>query len=95
MFKNDEDREKKASNIAKWLGTADIHKIHGRPISYKEALEKGLKVELLENDQKLQEKVLSVFHASMASHDFTNCTKFVENHNGKGLFLNLRMIGKK
>jgi hypothetical protein len=53
------------------------------------AKEKGLKIETLEDNQDLQEKVLSVFHASLLTFDNTNCLKLIENHNGHGSFLNV------
>ncbi|MEJ5329708.1 MAG: hypothetical protein WHT07_06120 [Desulfobaccales bacterium] len=43
-------------------------------------------VELLEDNQDIQEKVLSVFHATMVTFQITNCVKMVENHNGRGLY---------
>ena len=40
----------------------------------------------LEEDQGLQEAVLSVFHAVAMTFLSTPCVKLVENHNGKGSF---------
>lgn len=87
MFKSDDNAAQKASAIALWLGTADNHKTHGRPIGFNEAKEKGLNVKRLEDDDALQDLVLSVFHATMATHECANCGKLIENHNGKGLYL--------
>lgn len=74
MFKGDENAEQKASTISEWLGDAKIHKTHGRPISIETAREKGLKVVELEKDQDLQEKVLSVFHATILTFETTIVT---------------------
>lgn len=41
----------------------------------------------LEQDQDFQELVLSTFHATMVTFGITNCVKMVENHNGRGIFL--------
>jgi hypothetical protein len=76
-----------AQDIAAWLGDFNEHKTHGRPIGIALARSKGLKVTALEDDQRLQEAVLSVFHATMVTFQSTNCLKLVENQNGKGHYL--------
>ena len=86
MFKNDSQGLSKAESISKWLIDTNEHLTHGRPISANLAAEKGLKIHKLEDDQKLQELVLSIFHATMITFDLTNCAKIIENHNGKGYF---------
>lgn len=75
-----------ASSIAAWLGDYQQHKTHGRPIAIDLARAKGLKVVPLEDDQELQERVLSVFHAIMLTFESTACVKIIENHDGKGSF---------
>src|SRR5574341_952162 len=84
MFKN--DSVKLGESIAKWLGTASEHKTHDRPIDIKTAQSKGLKVLALEDDQELQDLILSIFHATMVTFDLTGCVKLIENQNGKGWF---------
>jgi len=49
----------------------------------------------LEDDKDLQDKALSVFHAAVVTHMVSNCVKFVENQNGKGVFLNVELQPKK
>lgn len=83
MFK---DSDKHGSAIAEWLGDFYEHKTHSRPINYLLAREKGLRVTLLEDDQMLQEKVLSVFHATLVTFDVAPCVKIIENHLGKGSY---------
>ena len=92
MFKGQKTK-KNGEKIATWLSDTTTHKIHGRPISYKLAKQKGLKVTLLEKDQPLQEKVLSVFHALMIAFDKTSCCKLVENHLGFGSYVNKNQSG--
>jgi len=84
MFKNDEI--KNGHDIAEWLGNFDLHKTHSRPINYELAREKGLKITLLEDDQELQDKVLSAFHATMLTFDTVPCVKIIENHLGNGSY---------
>ena len=85
MFANSE--EKKGAEIAEWLGSASIHKTHGRPIGISVAEKKGLVVKALEDDQELQDKVLSVFHACAVTLDVTQVIKFIENSENKGWYL--------
>lgn len=94
MFRYESIENKKGKEIAEWLGDFSKHKTHGRPIGISKVKEIGLKVEELENDQKLQEKVLSVFHATMVTFEVTTCVKMVENHNGKGWFLQVGVESK-
>lgn len=91
MFKDDAGREQKSTAIAEWLGNAKEHKTHGRPISIAQARDKGLVVESLEDDQELQERVLSVFHAIMVTFQVTGCVKMVENQNGKGVYTTMQI----
>jgi len=78
--------ENLGKGIADWLGDFNEHKTHGRPINYQLAREKGLEITLLEDDQELQDKVLSVFHATLVTFDVAPCVKLIENHLGKGSY---------
>jgi ATP-dependent protease ClpP protease subunit len=91
MFAALPESERKGDQIASWLANAREHKTHGRPINVDKALEIGLKIERLEEDQDLQEKVLSTFHATMVTFGVTQCVKLVENQNGKGTFLKVEV----
>lgn len=91
MLKADPEKEKLSKEIADWLGDTNEHKTHGRPIDINEARAKGMIVEALEDNNELQDKVLSVFHAAIATHNFSECTKFVENHNGKGAYTVIKL----
>jgi ATP-dependent protease ClpP protease subunit len=94
MFKNDPDSKEKAKEVALWLGTADNHKTHGRPIPLNIAKAKGLKIVELESDHIFQDKVLSVFHSSIVTIEVTNCIKIIENQNGKGYYLQFSPMEK-
>jgi hypothetical protein len=83
--------KRKATAIAKWLSDSSKHLSHGKPISFDVAKDKGLNVLRLEDDQELQDKVLSVFHAAMVTFEVTNCVKFVENHEGRGVFIQVQV----
>jgi len=91
MFRDSTATPKPGVEIANWLGEANAHKTHGRPISIETARSKGLKVTALEDDQRLQEKVLSVFHSIMVTFQVTNCAKMIENNDGKGWYMNVEV----
>lgn len=83
----DGENSARAEEIAKWLSSFDEHQTHGRPIGIELAKQKGLTVTALEDDQGLQEAVLSVFHAAMVTFQSTHCLKVIENHHGKGIYV--------
>lgn len=82
MFKDDKQGVEKSKNIAERLGKFENHKTHGHPISIKGAVSKGLKVKPFERVRKLQDKILSIFHAAMATFAVAACIKIIESHNG-------------
>lgn len=86
MFNGEADAHQVATDIAEWLGNDANHLTHGHPVAYAEAKSHKLKVSLLEDDQDLQEKVLSVYHASIVTIETTNCVKIIENQNGVGVY---------
>lgn len=90
MFVGQADAHAKARNIADWLGTYSNHLTHGRPIPIAVAQDKGLIVTALEDDQNLQEKVLSVFHAAVVTFEVTNCVKIIENQHGVGTYITVK-----
>lgn len=89
MLKGD---QQKAGEIAAWLANFEEHKTHGRPIGIELARSKGLVVSALEDDQPLQEAVLSVFHATMVTFQATGCLKVIENHLAKGHYVVMDMV---
>ncbi len=79
MFKGEDG--KKAEEISEFLSNHDNFKTHGKHISITQAKDIGLKIMDLESDQDLQEKVLSVFHATMHTLN-TTAVKVICNQNG-------------
>jgi hypothetical protein len=80
MFKD--EKTDKAKKIADFLSNHSNFKTHGKHINAIEAKELGLKIEMLEDNQDLQDKVLSAFHATMHAFGSTNTAKVVANQNG-------------
>lgn len=82
MFEGNSDANKKAKNIVKNLSDYDKNKTHDRHIHFQECLDMGLKVDLIEDDQKLQDLILTVHHCYMHSLMNTPSFKMIENHLG-------------
>ncbi len=76
----------KAERVAEVLADANRHKIHNRPLDFNKLQSLNLTVKRLEEDQDLQDAVLSVFHATTVTFESTPCIKIVENHLGKGVY---------
>lgn len=82
MFSGDPDANIKAQKIVSELGSHAITMSHDRHISMKRAKECGVKVRALEDDQTLQDTVLSVHHLFVQTLSATSAYKIVENQKG-------------
>lgn len=82
MFKGDPDAQAKAQAIVDGLSDVDDNKSHSRHIHIDKCESLGLKIERLEDDQELQEAVLTVHHCFMHSITVSGASKLVENQNG-------------
>ncbi|MEI6500877.1 MAG: serine protease [Armatimonadota bacterium] len=83
MFRDDTEAQQKAKRISAWLGDHSLFKTHGRHITRKALREQGMNVVNLEDDQKLQDEVLSIFHATTHTFNGTGAFKIVENQLGR------------
>lgn len=89
MFSEIADTEKKAKDVATALSSHSTHKSHRRHISADECKKIGLQITMMENDQKLQDAILSVHHAFMVSlSEAMAPIKIVENQNGARMLFN-------
>lgn len=88
MLSEDLDKDAKAKKIVEYLGDIKHTRFHGRHIHKEKARELGLKVVDLEEDQKLQELVLTLHHTCMLSFERSPCLKIIENHKGTSVILN-------
>src|SRR5207249_11132234 len=82
MFLGDSDAGSKADKVISELGDHALTKSHARHISIKRAMDVGLKVTALEDDDDLQEAVLTVHHACIQTLTSTPAFKIIENHRG-------------
>lgn len=80
------DAQQKAREISAWLSDHSKHRAHGRFVSREEAIEKGLKITSLEQDDVFQELLLSVFHTLMLQFGESDIPKIIENHRGGYFF---------
>ena len=72
----------KAKAIVRKLSSSTRNRTHNRHIHFDECQQIGLDVELIENDQELQELVLTVHHCFMHTLMNTDAFKIIENHLG-------------
>lgn len=82
MYSGDPEAEEKAKKVVLQIGSHTDTKQHDRHLSAEECREFGLNVETLEEDQELQDAVLSVHHACMHTLSSTPIMKIIENQNG-------------
>jgi ClpP class serine protease len=82
MLAGDADRDAKAKRIVDELGDHALTLSHARHLSAERCRSLGLVIENLEDDDKLQDAVLSVHHCCMHTLSQTHAVKIIENHNG-------------
>jgi len=92
MFDGDKSAKKKIDKIIKHLTDKKSTKTHGRHIGLDEAKEVfGDHIIELEKDQKFQDLVLTVHHASIITMQATQCYKMIENQTGRAFMQVLQM----
>lgn len=89
MFLGDPDATAKSVRIVDELSDHALTKAHDRHISSKRATEIGLEIENLEDNQQLQDAVLSVHHAFTHTLASTSAVKVIENHEGNAFIQNV------
>ena len=82
MYKGQQNAKERAKKTADKLADHSYFKSHYRHIDKKQASDLGLDIKSLEDDERLQDLVLSVFHATtiMFRH---GSTKIIENGLGR------------
>ncbi len=84
---DEQEQDAIVANILRYLNNPSETKEHNRHIHFDKALEIGLKVVSLEDNDELQDIVLSVHHAYTATLMMTNTAKLIESHHGKRFIL--------
>lgn len=82
MFEGETSAKDKAKRIVKALSDYRKNKTHSRHIHFDECQQIGLRASLVENDQSLQDLLLTVHHCYMHSLMNTPSFKIIENHLG-------------
>jgi hypothetical protein len=85
MFAADPRKEPKISHIINSLSDHNNSMTHSRHIDALEAEKIGLLIEHMENNNTLQDKILTVHHAFVHTLGGASIKKIVENHDGVAL----------
>jgi hypothetical protein len=80
MFEGSKDAAAKSKKIVRKLSDYRGNKTHSRHIHFDELKAMGLKVMLIEDDQRLQDLILTVHHCYMHALMNTPSFKIIENH---------------
>ena len=83
MFSESGDGSERAEAVSDWLAGHQNFKSHSRHISRSDVEAQGLTVARLEDDERLQDLALSVFHAATHTFSGTPSVKIVESHTGR------------
>lgn len=89
MLKNDKNQTKKLEKILYELGEHAVTLSHSRHISAEKCKEIGLNIFMIEEDNDLQDIILSIHHACILTLTRTNAIKIIENHNGQAFIQGL------
>ena len=92
MFANKRDSKKRARSLAKYLSNHRGFKTHSRHIDRDEAKKRGLVIENLEEDQKFQDLILSIYHATTLTLSLPNPVKIIENQLGKAFVKQVQQV---
>ncbi len=83
MFRGQADSVAVGNKIAKYFNDATSHKSHGRRIARDEAADQGLITEALEENQALQDCVLTAYHLATIMFEQTPTTKLLWSNHGQ------------
>lgn len=92
MFRGDPEADQKISKIKEELGDHALTKSHARHLSLDKCLSMGLKVTPLEDDQEIQDAVLSIHHICIHTLSSTGAFKIIENQNGVAFIQNAQKV---
>lgn len=92
MLQERPDGEERAKAIAKALTDHGRLRTHGRPLGRDYLRQLGLRIDDLEGDQELQDRVLTVYHAAMHTFSGTPAAKIIENQQGRAFIKLFQMV---
>lgn len=82
MLKADAQQPEKLTKILQAFGDHALTLSHARHLGIEQVRDAGVVVSALEDNQELQEAVLTVHHAYVQTLSDTGCVKLIENQNG-------------
>lgn len=85
MFAGDVSASNKAQRVVDFLNEHENTKIHARHIDIEKAVTCGLKIKRLEDDNDLQDAVLTVHHCYMHTFANSQAIKITENQKGNAV----------
>ncbi len=92
MFLDDTKIDENVKKIVEKLNNHTETKTHSRHLHLEDAKEMGLKIINLEDNQKLQDLVLTVHHTYMHSLGNSNVIKIVENHDNNAVVQSIPLL---
>jgi ATP-dependent protease ClpP protease subunit len=92
MFYRDKNKKDKAAKVVKELADHSVTLSHARHVPFDSVKALGIKVDLLEADQDLQDAVLSLHHATMQTLQDTGAIKIIENQYGTAFVQSVRQV---
>lgn len=90
MLSEDGDAEGKIKNILKEFADHSTSLSHNRHISAEKAASLGLNITMMEDDQELQDIILSLHHVNAITAQRSSVIKFIVNQDNVGQFLNVK-----
>jgi hypothetical protein len=94
MFDGDPRAKAKAKKAARHFNDAAGHKSHGRRVGRDEARLVGLNIKDLEDDQDLQDEVLTVYHLMTIAFEMTPAVKMIASNHGRRWVKTLQMANQ-
>lgn len=83
MFAGRDDANARAAETAHWFNNHQVHQSHGLGIGRDAARAQEVIVDDLEDDEDVQDLVLSVFHITTIAFNLSSAVKLIENHAGR------------
>lgn len=91
MLKESNAGNNVSEEISNWLSDHQTFKSHSRHISRDDLRDHRLNITNLEDDNTLQDLVLSVFHSTTHTFSATSVIKIVENHTGRAFIKQMNL----
>ncbi len=89
---SDAEAKSKIDRIIKDFGSHALTLSHARHLSAKSCFDSGLTIQFMEDNQSLQDAILTVHHAFMLTFDGTPAVKVIENQNGNAYIQTLQQL---